>query len=160
MNKLVLLIFLTLFGGIFELLERWIEKDNKNHFYYLKDFIPHDLNYWSDNCEKAHDKIIDNIGLCKFLPKEEKDIIELMLHITYSGTLEESKKNSDRFNRGEIPIDYPKIKCFTYDYLYVVRRLHEYYAILLVILYLVYISSIIFKIIYFLAPHFIKIIPA
>ena len=154
MNKLVLLIFLTLLGNIFELFEKWIVKNNKNDFYHFKDFLPHHLDYWSDNCENAHDKIVWNIGLYNYLPKEEKDIIELMLHVTYSDTLEESKKNSDRFNRREIPIDYPKIKCFTYDYLYIVRRLQEYYAIILVILYLFYIASIILKISYFLASHF------
>jgi len=82
--------------------------------YDMQNFYPKDLDYFSLTCEKAHELIFAGVLNFEHLEEKEKKVIEIMLHIAYYGT-PESKKNSDRYYRGDPPEDYLSWNCYTRD---------------------------------------------
>jgi len=82
--------------------------------YDMQNFYPKDLDYFSLTCEKAHENIFAGVLNFEHLEEKEKKVIEIMLYTAYYGT-PESKKNSDRFYRGDPPEDYLSWNCYTRD---------------------------------------------
>jgi hypothetical protein len=131
--------------------------------YDMKNFYPKDLDYFSPTCEKAHENIFVGVVNFQYLEKKEKDVIELMLYTAYYGT-PESKKNSDRFYRGDPPEDYFKWKCYTKDRRKFLNRIIGL-SFLFVFISALFLSMyailyIIIKIISFILLNFFKLIPA
>jgi hypothetical protein len=139
-----------LFFTIF-LLEKCLGKYHND--YDIRNFYPNDFEYYSPKCEKAFENAMYGVVYYPHLSPKEKIVVELMLHIAYSGTLE-SKKNSERFYQGNPPLDFPNWKCYTIDYEYFLNKLSVYGAILVFISAMIYILNIICKIIYFLSTFF------
>ena len=152
MKIIISILFLSIL-----LLERCSGKYNNR--YDIRNFYPNDFEYYSPKCEKAYENAIYGVIYYPHLSPKEKDVVELMLHVAYSGT-PESKKNSERFYRDEPPSDYPNWKCYSIDHKDFFNKLSAYGTILIFISAFIYTSSMMLKIISFLLPYFIMLIPA
>lgn len=131
--------------------------------YDIQNFYPKDLSYFSPMCDKAHENIFVGVVNFMYLEKKEKDVLELMLYTAYYGT-PESKKNSDRYYRGEPPEDYFTWKCYSRDRRKFFNKIIGISAIFVFIsgffLSLYAIIYIIFRVASFILRNFIKIIPS